>query len=212
MKRAICIFLLLFFVKLGAHAQDMPECYYFYYIAHDATTPVSKLFEIIDDAVITSNRSNAPTIFYLSNEDKPIVVRLNTKNSNEQDLYDKLKPALNRKDYHDVGGKKDVDRILDIIADTDYIIEGEQIPNVYFTFYVGKNFWSSGYNNDIIAALFVALSIDKEIENGVYFDVYSHEAESIKEYCSDDKTAGEDNLFGEKNYNGINEIVNVYEY
>ena len=208
MKRLFYLFAILAFACNVANAQKMPKSYSFYYIAHDNTTPVGKLTELLEEAAKLANRLSSPAIFYLANGNDPIVVKFNMKGENESDFKNVLLKELSARDYHDPGGHKDVVKILEIIKENDFIHQGKLIPDTFFQFYVGEDFWHREYNTSVIAALYSILDIRHYMNEGLMFNVYSHQAEDIKSYCSELGIP----LFGEQNYNGMNETITINEY
>lgn len=213
MKRLFYMLAILVFACNVANAQKMPKSYSFYYIAHDNKTPVGELTAKLEEAAKLANRLSSPAIFYLANGDNPIVVKFNMVGENESDFKSVLLAALRDKDYHTPGGHKDVIRILDIIKEHDFIYDGMMVPDTFFNFYVGKDFWERGCNVSVIAALYNILNIEHYMDEGLVFEIYSHQAEEIISTCTTYLGSSKKcNLFGEQNYNNINETITVYEY
>ena len=213
MKRLFYVLAILAFACNVANAQKMPKSYSFYYIAHDKETPVGKLTEVLEEAAKYANRLSSPAIFYLANGDNPIVVKFNMEGENESDFKNLLLAELHAKDYHTPGGHKDVLRILDIIKEHDFIYDGMMVPDTFFNFYVGKDFWERECNISVIAALYNILNIEHYMNDGLMFEVNSHQAEEIISHCTTISGSSKKcNLFGEQDYNGMNDKITVYEY
>lgn len=212
MKRIYYLFFLLFCFGNVAVAQKIPARYDFYYIAHDKDTPVGELIEILTEASVYAERLASPAIFYLANGDNPIVVKFNTPDANENDFEKVLLQELRVKDYHTPAGHKDLLKILDIINENDFVVDGRMIPDTFFQFYVGKDFWERECNISIIAALYMILNIEHYINEGMIFEILSHQSKEIQSYCQDPNNPKEYRLFGEQDYNGLNESITIYEY
>lgn len=214
MKRLFYVLAILAFACNVANAQKMPKSYSFYYIAHDKETPVGKLTEVLEEAAKYANRLSSPAIFYLANGDEPIVVKFNMAGENESDFKNVLLAALREKDYHTPGGHKDVLNILDIINEHDFVYDGMLVPDTFFRFYVGKDFWERGCNVSVIAALYNILNIEHYMNEGLMFEIYSHQAEEIISHCTTSSGGSKKcKLFGEQDYNAMNDNkITVYEY
>lgn len=213
MKKLFYILAILAFACNVANAQKMPKSYSFYYIAHDKETPVGKLTEVLEEAAKYANRLSSPAIFYLANGDEPIVVKFNMEGENESDFKNLLLAELHAKDYHTPGGHKDVLNILNIINEHDFIYDGMLVPDTFFRFYVGKDFWERECNISVIAALYNILNIEHYMNDGLMFEVNSHQAEEIISHCTTISGGSKKcNLFGEQDYNGMNDKITVYEY
>lgn len=212
MKRTLSMLVIMFLAVGVAEAQKIPTRYDFYYIAHDNETPVSRLVDELKEAASFAERLSTPAIFYLANGDKPIVVKFNTEDENEMDFENILLKELREKDFHNPAGRKDLLNILDIIKETDFVINGKMIQDTFFQFYVGKEFWERECHISVIAALYCILNVEHYTNDGMVFEIYSHHCDEIKSYCKGVDNPEGYKLFGEQNYNGLNEMLTIYEY
>ncbi|MBQ3147892.1 MAG: hypothetical protein IJB87_00850 [Alistipes sp.] len=165
------IFVLLFclFVCGYVNAQtNLNKDLTFVYISHDENTPtqalISRLKEIYTDAM--NYPEDRAAIFYLTNGDNPIVVKMNVKNSNPKD-FESLVEDLQSKRAHDVFPETDCEKILEVFAENDLVDEkGEPLfRSVEWNYYVNSTFWKLNNNEYVIAALYWALEMEKMIES-----------------------------------------------
>jgi hypothetical protein len=213
--KKILIFLSFFLIasisRLSAQS-DTPQSFNFYFIAQDVTTPTGKLIENLkmfyEDAISMKN----PSIFYLSNGYEPIIVKVNFEDDNRIDFEDVLLRNIIVNNYHNVGGDIDYNNIVDLIASSGVVQKGYLNADLDIKFYVGKDFWDIGYNESIISAVYFTLDCHKYINNGLSFEVWSHEADAINNAHRIQKGKDEFMLFGSKNINGISNGFMVFDY
>jgi len=135
----------------------------FIYIAHDSSTPVSRLSarlqEVFNDA--RSNESNA-VIFYLANADEPRIVKMNLPDANPQD-FEEMLGELNYKSAHEIYAEVDRERIVQMFDETDFILDNGQPAFSMFTmtYYVNPSFWAMKYNENVIASLYFMLDLNR---------------------------------------------------
>lgn len=145
------------------------------YIAQDASMPIQE----IEKKLMTAwNRSvqDGPTIFYLSRgRENPIIVKVNTEKEDNRDDYDNvLIPAIKQDIPYSVDGPHDKQRLLELLREN-AIVAPDGTPlykETYFDFHVGQDFWTAGYNESVIAALFFELDIKKHIADNFHFNVF----------------------------------------
>ena len=182
--------------------------YNFIYIAHDATTPVQHLINRVRDVYDDAIRYNNAAVFYLSNGDKPVVIKVNMPGDNRADFDNQLVAELQEKNSHDIMADEDVRQILNIIRSNEIVDElgGLLYNSVTFDFYVNQNFWSLQNHEAVIAALYFTLRVRRfiEQEKEFYFNVYEYQNEKI-EYENG-------KLFGEKDVDEINKNINLLPY
>ena len=116
---------------LGVYAQAENESgkkLLFVYIAHDSNTPVQQLCDRLrsyyEEATIYEGNV---TIFYLGNEDNPIVIEVNTDRDNRQD-FDKFISELQNQNFHTVYPLADLQNIVNLFDRL----------NLSIVFYVGN--------------------------------------------------------------------------
>lgn len=147
------------------HGQDLE----FVYIAHDEHTPVSTIIETIQ--MLYEDAQNWPdtraVIFYMPNGTRPKIIEVNTPNDNQQDFY-LLLDELQTKRSHDVRPDVDVEKITEIINNTDIIDENGQplYRSVTWNYYINSTFWLLKNNEYVIAALYWVLDMQPLVESG----------------------------------------------
>lgn len=146
----------------------------FIYIAHDRTTPVNKICEILDerykDAFYYADNA---LIIYLASQDDPIIVTVNVGKDNRKD-YDLIVNALQSQLEHDIDPASDVDNIVDIFNSDDFLNPDgtPRYKSFRMTYFVTPLFWTMGYNADIIAALHFILDLESLDTSYFMSDVY----------------------------------------
>jgi len=151
------------------------QSFSFVYIAQDSDMPVQEMEKKLQTAW---NRAvqNGPTIFYLSRGlDEPLIVKVNTESDdNRTDFDNALLPAINQGVSYSVDGPHDKQQILNLLQE--HRIVGEDGAALYketnFDFHVGQDFWTSGNNETVIAALFFELNIKRYISEEFHFNVF----------------------------------------
>ncbi len=145
------------------------------YVAPDADMPVQEIEKKLQTAW---NRAvqNGPTIFYLSQgREEPVIVKVNIEGDDNRVDYDNvLIPTINQGVAHSVDGPHDKQQLLNLL--NQHPIWGEDGVPLYketnFDFHVGQDFWTTGNNETIIAALFFELNIKKYIPENFHFNVF----------------------------------------
>ena len=158
----ICLAFALFFVSC-TFSRAQSQSLEFIYIAHDSSTPVSRLSarlqEVFNDA--RSNEGNA-VIFYLANADEPRIVKMNLPDANPQD-FEEMLGELNYKSAHEIYAEVDRERIVDLFNETDFLTDDGQPAFSMFTmtYYVNPSFWTMKYNENVIASLYFILDLNR---------------------------------------------------
>lgn len=151
----------------------------FVYIAHDESTPTSRLCErlqmVYNDALELPE--SFAVIFYLANNNNPLIVKVNTPNDNPGD-FPMLIDALQNSRFHNSDPAVDVERILEIFSEDNIDIvkpNGEfSYRAVDWSYYVNKTFWSLGLNEAIIANLYWTLEMEKLVSSRYMFITIWH--------------------------------------
>lgn len=144
------------------------------YIAQDSSMPIQ---EIEKKLLSAWNRGvqDGPTIFYLSRgREEPIIVKINTEDDNRSDYDEVLLPAIKQDIPYSVDGPHDKERILELLRENE-IVNPDGTPRyeeTYFDFHVGQDFWTAGYNETVIAALFFELSVKQHDADNFHFNVF----------------------------------------
>lgn len=141
----------------------------FVYIAHDGNTSTVKLIdrlkEMYDDA--RNNPQGNAVIFYLPNGNYPITVRMNTGKDNPEDFAN-IVEDIQKKRSHDVEKDVDLKKIQEIFNETDIVDRYGHLKysSVTWTYYVNSTFWELGNNENIIAALYWIMDMERYIKEG----------------------------------------------
>ena len=182
----------------------------FVYMCSDYSTDRSKLVSVINLRI--------PYIFYLSDDLDPKVIFMNvdTLLNNEEDFENKILGTINSPTQHNVMPRSDIDSIVSILNQIDFIDEDGNYVYDRFTmdFFVSEYFWQHEYNVYLISYLYWILGMDKHISltsQDVTFRVNFYESEN--DYTG--AVEGTGNSFGMMNLLDINnsnkvDIIPVY--
>ncbi|MBO7260568.1 MAG: hypothetical protein J6U97_03645 [Bacteroidaceae bacterium] len=183
----------------------------------DYTTDRSLLVNIVNDmykqATDTYDETlRIPYIFYLSDDLDPKVIFMNvdTLLNNEEEFEDKILGTINSPTQHNIMPRSDLDSIVSIINQIDFIDEeGNFIYDRFeMRFYVSEYFWEHSNNIYLISYLYWILGMDKHLSlesQDVLFDVHYYESEN--DYTSGTEESG--GSFGEMNLLDINNVQTV---
>lgn len=219
MKRFIPILLLAVLVHVPTIIQaqtfvnkaEVP--FRFIYIAHDdeVVDEPGALIETLNQIKENISYSDGfPCIYYLSNgmridnpdslAGKPIIVKQNLPNENEDDFVDILLKELQEKVAHEVDAGTDIDNILKLLEDDDVFDNYGNLlyESATFDFFVNQTFWNLKCNDFVIANLYFILDAYRYDKQRFRFNI--HYIQSNKpEFAQDTKQ-----LFGTWNVNEIN--------
>lgn len=192
----------------------------FIYIQHEPNTPSSKLFKIIDRHYKNVEETGDALIIYLStgrssdgfgrnNYGLVSISNLTDytySNLDSRESYDILYDALVNTNYHNVEPRADVRNVLTLF---DYYnifnADGSKaFDNVSFDCYVGSRCWTLHYNETVLAHIYAALDVPAMPRGYFDFNVYYPEDDHV--------TYKEENLFGNKNLQNINNEVLLMKY
>ena len=155
-------------------SENTAKAFSLVYIAQDSSMPVQ---EIERKLLSAWNRAvqDCPTIFYLSRgREEPVIVKVNTDDDNRADYDDVLIPAIRQEIPYSVDGPHDKKWILELLREY-AIVNPDGTPvykETYFDFHVGQEFWTAGYNETFLAALFFELSIKQHDADNFHFNVF----------------------------------------
>lgn len=181
------------------------QTFRFVYIAPDRA--VDKRALTADLKVLYDNmlRDESPTIFYLANGKKPIIVEFNTGANNQDDYETKLMYQINTNTSWtvDISDRTNIREILlrqNIIDAQGQLIYGR--TEIYYL--VGREFWEGRKNESIIGALYFDLDAARYKGNDALFQY------NVYFYCppAQDNCSSE-HPFGKLNPDGINEEIKV---
>lgn len=174
MKRILLISIISCMTLLAA-AQELR----FVYIAHDLQTSTDKLVKELN-GLQRATRDGVPTIFYLSNSDRPIIAYYNIDNKQDGDIYREIMGELQERSFHNTSAIVDRDTIVSIFRNLE--VEKGAFTNVVWKFYITQNYWDL-YNEDIIASSYFILNIAEWKQPGFLLQIYysGNEAMQIDE-------------------------------
>ena len=177
------------------------------YIAHTTDVPLAKLTEKLEEHYRNGVQFSNEVIFYLSNGSEPYIVKVNTKGQNKDDFEAEIIDELWAKRSHDIDPFSDVENIINIVNENDFIDENGKLKylSVTFDFFVTESFWTMKYNESIISKLYFTLDINtiKQDNPDLYFNIH---------YASEGQEVNSSNKFGLKNLENINGNVQVMPY
>lgn len=195
----------------------------FVYMCSDYSTDRSKLVSVINEMYsqatdVYDETLRIPYIFYLSDDLDPKVIFMNvdTLLNNEEDFENKILGTINSPTQHNVMPRSDIDSIVSILNQIDFIDEDGNYVYDRFTmdFFVSEYFWQHEYNVYLISYLYWILGMDKHISltsQDVTFRVNFYESEN--DYTG--AVEGTGNSFGMMNLLDINnsnkvDIIPIY--
>ncbi len=181
------------------------------YIAHETETPVNELCEKMRVLRNDAEEIDDALIVYLSDGKKSPMSFTNLKDitGNKYDTEEAFKEivdALQDATYHEVDAVADRRNLLNILDVYNFADEYGRLRfnSVVIDFYVGPNFWTLGYNEKVIAHLYVALNAAAYSPSQFSFNVWVPRGQEMK--------YPEGKPFGEKNVDGINSKLKVLPY
>lgn len=195
----------------------------FVYMCSDYSTDRSKLVSVINEMYsqatdVYDETLRIPYIFYLSDDLDPKVIFMNvdTLLNNEEEFENKILGTINSPTQHNVMPRSDIDSIVSILNQIDFIDEDGNYVYDRFTmdFFVSEYFWQHEYNVYLISYLYWILGMDKHISltsQDVTFRVNFYESEN--DYTG--AVEGTGNSFGMMNLLDINnsnkvDIIPIY--
>ena len=189
--------------------------YQFVYIDHEVNTPVNKvcqkLKDLYDDAIETGD----VLIIYLSTglpaegycmQSITNLKDVTDSNLDTEEAFDKIIGALQNSNYHSVNPKADVNNILKLFENYNYLDNNGKLAykNVKLSFYVGSRFWTLGYEYSVLSYLYALLDVS-EMPLGAF-------SYNVMASLTDKPKFEENKPFGELNLQGINEKVKITLY
>ncbi len=155
----------------------------FIYIAHDENTPTRDLLNQLQEYY--KSALNYPemyaTIFYLSDEETPLVVEMNTGHTCKS-TFDDILIELQSKRSHLINPSRDLECIQEIFSTADFLDAYGELAyrSIEWNFYINASFWQLGYNERIIAALYFIMEMQPLYESGdMTLNIYHNRKETI---------------------------------
>ena len=210
MKKYLCLIIMLCSLSITTMAQNDVtkgnQPFRFIYLVHDHTSPVSTLIKTLREVERHARQYNQICLIYMANGNNYYLAQINTEKDNRDD-FDKILEALNNKLSHDVNIQADIVSILDLFNEYEVVTDAGDLvyKSVVLDFFLTSHFCDNGYAEKFIVPLYLAFDVPN-LPNKFEFNVYVN-------------TAGNDNydfsgerIFGNKNYNSINENVLIMDY
>lgn len=172
MKRFLFISLLTCITWI-ANAQELR----FVYIAHDLETSTEKLVRELNGLQRAARNDGMPTIFYLSNSEKPIIAYYNVEERQDGDIYREIMGELQESSFHNTSAIVDRDSIVSIF--NRLRVENGQYTNVVWKFYITQNYWNL-YNEDVIASSYFILNIAEWTKPTFHLQLYYYGQEEFR--------------------------------
>jgi len=172
MKRFLFISLLTCIAWI-ANAQELR----FVYIAHDLETSTEKLVRELNGLQRAARNDGMPTIFYLSNSEKPIIAYYNVEERQDGDIYREIMGELQESSFHNTSAIVDRDSIVSIF--NRLRVENGQYTNVVWKFYITQNYWNL-YNEDVIASSYFILNIAEWTKPTFHLQLYYYGQEEFR--------------------------------
>lgn len=172
MKRIVSIVSIVWLCFIGIEAKELR----FVYIAHDVETTTDRLVKELN-GLQRAARDGVPTIFYLSNSDRPLVAYYNINDRQDGDVYREIMGELQERSFHNTSAIVDRDSIVSIF--TELQIESGSYSKVAWKFYITQNYWNN-FNEAIIASAYFVLNIAEWIKPSFLLQLYYSGQENFK--------------------------------
>lgn len=183
---------------------DSDKIFRFIYVAHDdgcVDDPQILLNTLLNIKNNIDHGQDDPSIFYLSNgvsyDDSkkrrvqiegdlermdtvrieagaPIVIKMYVPGDNRDEFQNGFLQEIHRTTHHDVIPEIDLDNILQILQDADFLDENNNLRygRVSFDFFVHQRFWEMDWHKKLIAALYFVLGAERFDETKFKFNIH----------------------------------------
>ncbi len=184
---------------------------HFVYIDHEVTTPVNDLCKKLRGLQEDATEVDDGLIIYLSDGKTSLFSFTNLKdnfgkNRDTEQAFVEIIAALQDANSHDVNAHEDINNILELFDEYNFIDENGEVTwaNVTFDFYVGTSFWALGNNEKVIAHLYESMSLANLPKDKFNINIFKTKSDHL---------VFQPGLpFGDNNLGGINERVRILEY
>ena len=197
-------------VSLNAQDKSLMNLH-FVYIDHEVTTPINELCSRLRTLQEDATEVNDALIVYLSDGTSSIESFTNLKdkkdkNRDAEQSFLEVISALQDANSHDVTAAIDVQRIIDIFDEHNFIDNrGVVLYNsVIFDFYVGRSFWSLGNNEKVLAHLYHIFNLSSLPRSKFTLNIFTPKADHV--------SYKEGMPFGDNNIDDINNNVKILKY
>ena len=189
------------------------QAFRFIYLVHDPSTPVESLIELLYDVETRTLENGQKCMICLSNgistkKGEEYLVATILEGSDYEAAFDKIREELRNEYAHDTDIDRDVEYILGVFSkENDFLDENGELTyeSMTFDFYLSAQFCDNGYASELITPLYLAFDVPN-MPNHFNFNVWVG-GSNIENY-----DYSPERIFGDKNYNGINEYVMIMEY
>ena len=183
---------------------DSDKIFRFIYVAHDdgcLDDPKTLLDALLNVKNNIDHGQDDPSIFYLSNNvsyddskkrwvqgegdlekvdtvqidaGTPIVIKMYVSGDNREEFQNVFLSEIQGTTRHDVNPEVDLDNILQILQDADFLDDNNNIRygRVSFDFFVHQRFWEMDLHKKLIAALYFVLGADRFDETKFKFNIH----------------------------------------
>ncbi len=180
------------------------QTFRFVYVAPDKAMDKQALRTSLEESYKVAIEHESPTIFYLANGKKPIVVEINTGANNQEDYENLFKHQIenNTSWIVDVSDRQ---RIIELLLRQNIIDKHGRLTykHTVIDFHVGKDFWEGQKNEFIIGALYFDMGFSRYKNNDALFQY------NVYLYCPAQFNYNQECPFGILNPDGINETVKI---
>lgn len=211
MKRFLFLVIALSAFLSSSYAQEdkrSEQALQFIYIVHDHTTPLDdneRLIGELDAIVSNTIEFGQVTVICLSNgilnEDGNWLLAEISEDVDNLDVYNKIKYELKNMNSHEFSIARDVKFIVNLFNEKyEFLDENGELyyESVTFDFYLTSKLCDDEYADDFIVPLYLAFDVPN-LQNKPNFDF------NIMVGTRDNSYTVAERIFGDKNYNGINE-------
>lgn len=180
------------------------------FIDHEPSLPVKDMIAYIRSQRALALENDNSLIIYMPNNQNPFISLTNVKDPYEagddtQEAFDAICEALNQPS-HNKEPWYDRQTLVKMFSDYGIMDSQENLlfATVRMEFYLTSEFWKLGYNETLIAPIFVAIDGTNLLKKEFNFDIYVNPKDKPQ---YDEKMP-----FGKKNLGGINQKVSIYDY
>lgn len=212
MKRFLFLVIALSAFLSSSYAQEdkrSEQALQFIYIVHDHTTPLDdneRLIGELDAIVSNTIEFGQVTVICLSNgilneDGNNWLLAEISEDVDNLDVYNKIKYELKNMNSHEFSIADDVEFIVNLFNDKyEFLDENGDLyyESVTFDFYLTSKLCDDEYADDFIVPLYLAFDVPN-LQNKPNFDF------NIMVGTRDNSYTVAERIFGDKNYNGINE-------
>ena len=208
---SILFIVICFIGTICAKADKSSVNLHFVYIAHEVTTPINDICDKLRTFQADAVEVDDALIVYLSDGKSSFMSFTNLEDATHQGrdrehAFQEVIAELQDANSHDVVASEDVKNIIQLFDEFNFIDESGNIlyNSVVMDFYIGANFWALGNNEKVISHLYQDFGMPQLPKSQFQLNIYAPKTDHL--------SFPNGKPFGEKNVNGINESVKIFEY